>query len=457
MIGDEEKYPTNVVITRLCPTCSYCGDMMNFTSKQVKRRVPSGAKDLGIYDERHFWQCRRCEASSTECLLICKCGQPTIDYSAVPGQSGNRENPSQTIVENHEAGLYGYLCTYQNNRDDIWGYECISCVQCNHCHKELKSTRLVNTGRFSEHNKSEVEWLFYHEDCFSIKQKAQEQQKQKAKRKQRQETRSEERQEIVTRGVINAVKWAAIVYPIIGFAGCNVRMFNSMNSTIAQQYKPGDANSFIDAWWAIGLVAYKQEAIYASLFIVGISLIWALLRLLRLHSALRLILFLVCATAFGYVGKITIESGAFRNSVAETSHLTTGVIPPGGSRETPQATSIINADRITRGRTAEEKVHEFVLSPNQWIATSLQITPNQEVMINHFASNDPVKVNLGGITDTRLQKAGTILALYTSTDCSRDPGIKAKITYYCIQLNQPEGLKLYASNAVRIGVAVKNR
>lgn len=118
---------------------------------------------------------------------------------------------------------------------------------------------------------------------------------------------------------------------------------------------------------------------------------------------------------------------------------------------------IVVADKITKGRTADEKVYEYVVPASEWVATSLLIAPNQEVMIHHFTSNERVTVKLGALNDSRLQKPGTILPLYTSRNCSSDRGVNAKVTYTCVQLGKSEGVKLFARNSVRVGVVVKNR
>ena len=118
---------------------------------------------------------------------------------------------------------------------------------------------------------------------------------------------------------------------------------------------------------------------------------------------------------------------------------------------------VINEDRVTNGRTANEKVYEYVIPANEWVETKLQISPNQEVMIHHFTSNERVTVKLGALNDSRLQRTGTILPLYTSRNCSSDRGVNAKVTYTCVQLSKSEGIKLFARNSVRVGVVVKNR
>lgn len=121
------------------------------------------------------------------------------------------------------------------------------------------------------------------------------------------------------------------------------------------------------------------------------------------------------------------------------------------------ASNTIIVDKVTQGRTSDEKVYEFIVPANQWVETDLIINSNQEVLIHHFTSNEQVSVTLGGITDNRLQKAGTILPLYTSNNCANDPGVKAKVQYYCRQLKNSESVKLYARRPVRVGIAVKDR
>lgn len=121
------------------------------------------------------------------------------------------------------------------------------------------------------------------------------------------------------------------------------------------------------------------------------------------------------------------------------------------------AQTVVVADKTTRGRTADEKVYEYIVPANEWVVTNLLISPNQEVLVHHFNSNDRVTVKLGALTDLRLQKPGTILPLYTSRSCSTDPGIRAKVAYTCVQLDKAEGVKLFARNSVRVGVVVKNR
>jgi hypothetical protein len=305
MVGDTEKYPDNIEIAPLCPACSYCSDKMNFATVRVKRPVPSGAKDLNIYDEQNYWQCRQCNATSTECLSRCECGQLTIDFPAFGRAEGHREVPSQTIVENYEAGLYGYFCNYRNYQDDIFGFECISCARCNQCGKVLKATRFVKSGIYSEHNKSEVEYKFYHKDCFPIKQKADEQRKQKAERSERRQSQeywNRERRKDAARLIPKAILWAIVSYLIIGVIGCSVR-----EGPPTYTYNPnyGKGSSSLDS--------FSTEAVYVSLSIIGIVLLWNLVNLFNLHSALRKLLFVLCLIPFGYCGKAAVDSMNFRD------------------------------------------------------------------------------------------------------------------------------------------------
>ena len=129
-----EHFPQHISIKPKSPLCSYCGDVMNFTSNQVKRPVPPRAKDLGIYDKIYCWKCQRCNGTSTECLFYCKCGNITIDSVCFDYPFG-REDPKQEIVENNNAGLYGYIVTNIDKIDNFYSYGCISCISCSYCGK----------------------------------------------------------------------------------------------------------------------------------------------------------------------------------------------------------------------------------------------------------------------------------------------------------------------------------
>ncbi len=125
------------------------------------------------------------------------------------------------------------------------------------------------------------------------------------------------------------------------------------------------------------------------------------------------------------------------------------------SRPTPQLT--VKVEKTGPGRTPNEKMYQFTVPAKKWVETSIKIKPNQEVMIHHFTSAERISVSLGEFMDNRLQTPGTILPLYTSKDCSKDRGVQAKVRYTCVQLSQPESVKLYAENSAPVGIYIRNR
>lgn len=124
-----------------------------------------------------------------------------------------------------------------------------------------------------------------------------------------------------------------------------------------------------------------------------------------------------------------------------------------GSRPQPQAT--VKVEKVSGGRTPNEKMYQFSIPARKWVETNIKIQPNQEVNIHHFTSNEQVTVSLGAMTDDRLQKAGTIMPLYTASDCSVRRNIHPTVSYTCVQLNQAESIKFYARNPVQVGVYVR--
>lgn len=124
-------------------------------------------------------------------------------------------------------------------------------------------------------------------------------------------------------------------------------------------------------------------------------------------------------------------------------------------RGNPAHRNVVDVERIGPGRTPGEKMYQFTVPANTWVETSIQVRPNQEVMVHHFVSAERVTVRLGALTDNRLQRPGTILPLYTSRNCSADPGVRAKVPYTCVQLNAPESIKLFARQTVSVGIYVK--
>jgi hypothetical protein len=127
------------------------------------------------------------------------------------------------------------------------------------------------------------------------------------------------------------------------------------------------------------------------------------------------------------------------------------------SGNTQDQNHVLEVERIGPGRTPDEKMYQFTVPANRWVETSIKVGPNQEVMVHHFLSDERVTVRLGGLTDSRLQRPGTILPLYTSRNCAADPGVRAKVAYTCVQLSTPEGIKFFARRTVSVGIYIKGR
>lgn len=127
------------------------------------------------------------------------------------------------------------------------------------------------------------------------------------------------------------------------------------------------------------------------------------------------------------------------------------------SGNTQDQNHVLEVERIGPGRTPDEKMYQFTVPANRWVETSIKVGPNQEVMVHHFLSDERVTVRLGGLTDSRLQRPGTILPLYTSRNCAADPGVRAKVAYTCVQLSTPEGIKLFARRTVSVAIYIKGR
>lgn len=129
----------------------------------------------------------------------------------------------------------------------------------------------------------------------------------------------------------------------------------------------------------------------------------------------------------------------------------------GGGENISNPYVVLPVEKIGPGRTSAEKMYQFTLPANQWAETSIKIKPNQEVNIHHFMSSERITVQLGGLNDSRLQQPGTILPLYTSTNCSTDKGVQARVRYTCVQLNRPESVKLFARQSVSVGIYISDR
>lgn len=121
----------------------------------------------------------------------------------------------------------------------------------------------------------------------------------------------------------------------------------------------------------------------------------------------------------------------------------------------PQPQSVVKVEKVLTGRTPNEKMYQFSIPAGTWVETNIKIQPNQEVNIHHFTSNEQVTVSLGAMTDDRLQRAGTIMPLYTASDCSIRRNIHPTVSYACVQLSEAESIKFYARNRVQVGVYVR--
>jgi len=125
------------------------------------------------------------------------------------------------------------------------------------------------------------------------------------------------------------------------------------------------------------------------------------------------------------------------------------------SNSRPQPQSTVKVEKVSGGRTPNEKMYQFSIPAGMWVETNIKIQPNQEVNIHHFTSNEQVTVSLGAMTDDRLQKPGTIMPLYTASDCSVRRNIHPTVSYTCVQLGEAESIKFYARNPVQVGVYVR--
>lgn len=125
------------------------------------------------------------------------------------------------------------------------------------------------------------------------------------------------------------------------------------------------------------------------------------------------------------------------------------------SSSRPQPQSTVKVEKVTKGRKPNEKMYQFSIPARTWVETNIKIQPNQEVNIHHFTSNEQVTVSLGAMTDDRLHTPGTIMPLYTASDCSVRRNIHPTVSYTCVQLNQAESIKFYARNPVQVGVYVR--
>ncbi len=284
------------------PVCSYCGSKMNFTVKQVKRNVPQGAKDLGIYDDINCWQCQQCDGTVTKSLSNCECGRVTFDALAWADDS------KKETVDNVEGGLYGLLLTEDSVWEDIDGqiqksydYKCIFCNSCPFCGKKLETPNFVQTSFVSTTEGYTEYYSYYHKDCFPVAQIADKQQSEQQKikreveeREKRHKTKQRKAKESAIPSLRSTILLAIVTYFIVGIGGCFIRDNNNFSAEYQQKYKKvsnsnmsqkpsntsrkpsaeelltgeNPSNIALETSTRGSLLAFREEAVYAALAVL---------------------------------------------------------------------------------------------------------------------------------------------------------------------------------------------
>jgi hypothetical protein len=256
---------------------------------------------------------------------------------------------------------------------------------------------------------------------------------------------------------LKAVLLVLLSYPVTGFVGCIAR--TPLQST------PATYGQAQDVWLNHpALNAFSMEAVYVPLVLTIGFILSGTLKLMGVKNPLRILIIIFALLVVGLSGKTVLDASGAQSLVDTTIRTTLDSLfrpsSPKNSvimREIPAIGSTIKPISTTNGKSKGQKHYVFAVPAEQWVQTSLTIEPNQVIEIHHFDSNEPVSVNIGGTTDTRLRKAGDILPYYTSTDCKRDRGVEAQVPYTCIQIFSAESIKLFAKNSVNVGVYLKKR
>jgi hypothetical protein len=151
--------------------CSYCESAMLFTQRKVKRPVPQGAKDLNIYDEVAYWQCKECGQTSTDFLTTCNtCGSEVVNFIEDPNDNYMRKLSSRIIKPRYpqgSLGIFGYLRERGNFKDEKYPEQCLNCVTCEHCKKKIynESAEVQHFFDIVAIEDSEYTYFFFHEGC----------------------------------------------------------------------------------------------------------------------------------------------------------------------------------------------------------------------------------------------------------------------------------------------------
>ncbi len=119
--------------------CDYCGSSMNITTIPVKRIVPKGAKDLGLYDDVISWKCLKCESTKTTGLSKCSkcCKEGPIASDDIFGDAVNTptwKNLSFPLL---------LETVYHSDYPSGATYECIDCRLCKQCNQSIGSKSYV--------------------------------------------------------------------------------------------------------------------------------------------------------------------------------------------------------------------------------------------------------------------------------------------------------------------------
>lgn len=129
--------------------CEYCGTLTQPTLLRIKRSVPLGAKDLGLYDECWDMVCPRCESRSHKripnCLL---CGQVGV-YNAWTEQRGQLA-VLQPVKE-------AYMVEDFTSQRTVGGYcETCSAQPCASCGKPIACVASIKRAWGMVHKQCEI-------------------------------------------------------------------------------------------------------------------------------------------------------------------------------------------------------------------------------------------------------------------------------------------------------------
>lgn len=172
------------------PVCSYCGSKMTLTMVAIKRKVPPGAKDLGISDEMMCWKCQKCEQTSREGINVCGiCSKETLDVGG-PELSTITNVPIKLIETRYWVSGHGI--------SDGYTAGCTACAKCSICKLPLASRDFKKTEKEEKAANGEtITWhySYSHSKCIEDERRRKEEAHEQWKRqKQLKEQEEKERQ-----------------------------------------------------------------------------------------------------------------------------------------------------------------------------------------------------------------------------------------------------------------------